>query len=299
MAAVDWLPASEYPFEHRFIEVESNRIHYVDEGAGAALLLVNVGEWSFIFRDLILRLRGSFRCVAPDFPGLGLSEAAPGYEPTIPNNSRILETFVDRLGLHDATLLVHDIGGPVGLGLAARRPELFRALVISETFAWPLREYPWIRRALRFVSGSLSRFVNVNFNLMFAASATSFGVGRHLSAEGRRAFLAPWRRHATRMMTLRNLGSALTADAWLDEVARAVDTTLNALPVLTVFGERSDPAHWQARYARAFSNVRSVTVPGGNHFPFADDPNLVADEVIRWWRETVAPKGAHSNRRSA
>jgi len=134
---------------------------------------------------------------------------------------------------------------------------------------------------------------------MFAASATSFGVGRHLSAEGRRAFLVPWRRHAARMMTLRNLGSALTADAWLDEVARAVDTTLNALPVLTVFGERSDPAHWQARYARAFSNVRSMTVPGGNHFPFADDPDLVADEVIRWWRETVAPKGAHSNRRSA
>ena len=157
MVALDWLPASEYPFEHRFIDIEGNRIHYVDEGAGPAMLLVNVGEWSFIFRDLILRLRGGFRCVAPDFPGLGLSEAAPGYEPTIPNNSRILETFVDRLGLRDATLLVHDIGGPVGLGLAARRPELFRALVISQTFAWPLREYPWIRRALRFVSGSLSR----------------------------------------------------------------------------------------------------------------------------------------------
>src|SRR2546426_4515814 len=122
VAAVDWLPATEYPFEHRFIEVYGNGIHYVDEGAGAALLLVNVGEWSFIFRDLILRLRGAFRCVAPDFPGLGLSEAAPGYEPTIPNNSRILETFVDRLGLRDATLLVHDIGGPAGLGLAARRP---------------------------------------------------------------------------------------------------------------------------------------------------------------------------------
>ena len=299
MVALDWLPASEYPFEHRFIDLEGNRIHYVDEGAGPAMLLVNVGEWSFIFRDLILRLRGTFRCVAPDFPGLGLSEAAPGYEPTIPSNSLILERFVDRLGLRDATLLVHDIGGPVGLGLAARRPELFRALVISQAFAWPLREYPWIRRALRFVGGPVSRFVNVNFNLIFAASASSFGVGRHLSAEGRRAFLGPWRRRATRTMTLRNLGSAASADAWLDEVARAVDTTLNALPVLTVFGERNDPAHWQARYARSFSNVRSLTVPGGNRFPFADDPDLVADEVVRWWREVVAPESTSSDRRSA
>ena len=55
MAALEWLPATE--------------------GAGAALLLVNVGEWSFIFRDVILRLRGSLRCVGFDFPDLGSSEA--------------------------------------------------------------------------------------------------------------------------------------------------------------------------------------------------------------------------------
>ena len=48
MVALDWLPASEYPFEHRFIDLEGDRIHYVDEGAGPAMLLVNVGEWSFI-----------------------------------------------------------------------------------------------------------------------------------------------------------------------------------------------------------------------------------------------------------
>ena len=55
MAALEWLPATE--------------------GAGAALLLVNVGEWSFIFRDVILRLRGSLRCVGFDFPDLGSLEA--------------------------------------------------------------------------------------------------------------------------------------------------------------------------------------------------------------------------------
>jgi hypothetical protein len=57
----------------------------------------------------------------------------------------------------------------------------------------------------------VSRFVNVNFSLFFAATATSFGVGRHLSRENRRAFRAPWRRRAARTMTLPNLGSALSA----------------------------------------------------------------------------------------
>lgn len=298
MVLLEWLPASEYPFEHRFIEIEGNRIHYVDEGAGPALLLVNVGMWSFIFRDLVLRLRASFRCVALDFPGLGLSEAVPGYEPTIPTNSRLLEAFVDGLGLRDAALLVHDIGGPVGLGLAARRPDLFRALVISQTFAWPLREYPWLRTALRFVSGEVSRFVNVNFGLLFVATASSFGVGRHLSPAGRRAFCVPWRRREARAMTLRNFGSALSADAWLGGVADALETSLHEVPVLTVFGARNDPFKWQARYGRTFSNVRALTVPSGHHFPFADEPGLVAGAVIRWWDETVADK-APSKRPSA
>ena len=101
---------------------------------------------------------------------------------------------------------------PVGLSFSA------------QTFAWPLREYPWIRRALRFVSGSLSRFANGNFNLMFAPARVVRSGSSSLSGRWR-TFLVPWRRHAALMMTLRNLGRALTADAWLDEVAHAIDTT--------------------------------------------------------------------------
>ena len=288
MTIQESIPSQEYPFAHRFIEIGGNRLHYVDEGAGAALLLVNVGMWSFIFRDLIVALRPGFRCVALDFPGLGLSIAAADYDPSIPANSHILEQFVERLGLRDITLLVHDIGGPVGLGLVVRRPELFRGLVISQTFAWPLREYPWVRRALRFIGGPASRFVNVNFGLLFTMTATSFGVGRHLSREGRRAFLAPWRTRSARTMTLRNLASALSADGWLEDVSRALAGALHDMPVLTVFGGRNDPFRWQARYAASFADVRSLTVPAANHFPFADDPEGVAAELVRWWRERVA-----------
>ena len=42
--------------------------------------------------------------------------------------------------LTDLTLMVQDWGGPIGLGLACRRPELVSRLIIGNTFAWPLRE---------------------------------------------------------------------------------------------------------------------------------------------------------------
>ncbi len=70
-----WLPWSAFPFQSRFAEFAGKRVHYIDEGSGPALLFVSAGQWSFMFRDVIVRLRGQFRCLALDFPGCGLSPA--------------------------------------------------------------------------------------------------------------------------------------------------------------------------------------------------------------------------------
>lgn len=49
------------------------------------------------------------------------------------------------------------------------------------------------------------------------------------------------------------------------------------LPVLTVFGERNDPAPFQRRWSRPYPNAQQVAVPQGYHFPMIDDPQLFAD----------------------
>ena len=132
-----WLPCSVFPFQLRFTDIDGKRVHYIGEGSGPALLLVSAGQWSFMFREVIVRLRGQFRCLTLDFPGSGLSPDAPGHEHSVQANAKILEGFVDVLDLQDITLVVHDVGGPVGFLVATRRPQRFRALVISNTFAWP------------------------------------------------------------------------------------------------------------------------------------------------------------------
>ena len=181
----------------------------------------------------------------------------------------------------------------IEVGLAARRPELFRAdfrlaaaRVSLDPPSTPLREWlalPVRQRELQpDVRASASRSVWV-----VISQRTVADVPRPVAPpRGADDDPAQPGQGPDRGCVARRGGSRDRHD------------TLNALPVLTVLGERNDPAHWQARYARAFSNVRSVTVPGGNHFPFADDPDLVADEVTRWWREAVAPNGARSDRRS-
>ena len=87
-------------------------MHYVDEGEGVTLLMLHGNpSWSFLYRKMILRLRGDFRCVAPDFPGFGLTETPSGYGFTPREHSENIERFVDKLGLIDLTLVVQDWGG--------------------------------------------------------------------------------------------------------------------------------------------------------------------------------------------
>src|SRR5262245_38371026 len=54
-----------FPVEHRFLDIDGARIHYVDEGAGETVLLLHGNPtWSFLYRKIIAELRGSCRCVA-------------------------------------------------------------------------------------------------------------------------------------------------------------------------------------------------------------------------------------------
>ena len=104
------------PSADDYVQIAGHRIHYRDEGSGPSILFVHAGPaWSFIYRDAIALLRAEFRCIALDFPGSGLSQAAPGYPARIESAAAVFEAFVQQLDLKDLTLVVHDLGGPVAL----------------------------------------------------------------------------------------------------------------------------------------------------------------------------------------
>jgi haloalkane dehalogenase len=127
-----------YPFESRFVETPMGLMHYVDEGAGAPVLMLHGNPtWSFLYREFISALSKTHRVVAPDHIGFGLSEK-PRDEAlySIDGHIRNLEALVTSLDLQNVTLVMQDWGGPIGLGLAARHPGRIKALVIINTFGF-------------------------------------------------------------------------------------------------------------------------------------------------------------------
>ena len=144
-----WLPRGDptgsqdelYPFESRYFETpDGQRMHYVDEGAGAPIVFVHGNpSWSFEFRRLIEGLRGHFRCIAPDHIGFGLSSRSDRREDHHPAaHAERFAALLDHLAVRDATLFMGDWGGPIGLEFARRHPERVARLVIANTWCWPV-----------------------------------------------------------------------------------------------------------------------------------------------------------------
>jgi haloalkane dehalogenase len=267
----------------RRADILGHRIHYTDAGAGPVLLFVHAGMWSFVWRDVVAELSKDFRCVALDFPGSGLSEAAPGYRVGIGAHAQVLAALVTHLRLGELTLVLHDLGAVVGLDFAARRPDLVRALVIAQGFGWwPQQRI--LRGALRLMGGATMRALALSTNLINRLTATSFGVGRHLGAADRRAFLGPTRNRRRRRPFHDLMRDTHRGRQRLDTIEAALRGSLRDRPVLTIFGERNDPFRFQRTWRELYPAARQIVVAKGNHFPMSDDPTLFATAIRDWTR---------------
>jgi haloalkane dehalogenase len=113
-------------------------------------------------------------------------------------------------------------------------------------------------------------------------TSTSFGVGRQLDRESRRAFRSGVDHTAARTFH-RYMGDARKADSLYEQVESAT-SSLRDRPLLTIFGEHYDPLGFQPRWKELFPHAQQIVVPKGHHFPMCDAPDLVADSIRSWHR---------------
>ena len=244
------VPSELFPVEHRFLDLNGTRLHYVDEGSGETLLLLHGNPtWSFLYRRIIAGLKSDFRCIAVDYPGYGMSNAPPGYGFTPREHSTVLERFVDHLRLDDLTLMVQDWGGPIGLGFAGRRPELVHRLIIGNTFAWPLDGERRIHLFSWLLGGPVGQMLTWTLNFgprVFFAR----GFAQKPAPEVREMYLAPWRDRGRRTAAVIAPRQLIAASPYLEEV-EAILHRLADRPTLIVWGTRD-----AAFRSRAISSQR-------------------------------------------
>ena len=280
-----WFDDGLFPYESRFVEAGGARVHYVDEGEGPVLLLLHGNPtWSFLYRHVIRELRGDFRCVAPDYPGFGLSTAPRGYAFTAVEHSRVVEAFVDALDLNSITMMVQDWGGPIGLGMAGRRRDRFRALVIGNTWAWPATGDRATVRFAKLMGSKPAGFLIKRFNF-FVNGVMPRGVRRtKLSKAVLDMYRGPFPTPESRIPTHVFPAQILDATPYLAEVEAGLGR-LAHLPALIVWGD-ADVAfkdRHRERWEATFPQHHTVILEGAGHYIQEDAGEEIAAAISTWW----------------
>ena len=268
--------AEEYPFESHFLPVAGGRLHYVDEGQGEVLLCVHGNPtWSFAWRNVIRRFRDRYRVIALDHLGCGFSDKPQSYSYRLADHMANLQALIDHLQLRQITLVAHDWGGAIGMGVAGRRPDLFSRLILMNTGAFRSQAIPFRIAVCRWpLLGPLGVR---GFNL-FARAALSMAMEHpeKLTPAIRRGLLAPYGNWHDRVAIQRfvediPLQPSHPSYATLVEVETGLQR-LQGHPLLLIWGERDwcfTPA-FREEFQRRFPHAEALPLPHAGHYVFED-----------------------------
>lgn len=297
-----------FPFAPHCTDAPGFRMHYVDEGPrdGAVVLCVH-GEptWGYLFRHLVSALSGTHRVVVPDHMGFGKSETPQDRSYWLQDHIDNLERFVLALDLTGITLVMHDFGGPVGMGLAARHPDRIRRIV-STNGPTPFGQadlverltananaspwFQWIIRAER--EGRLEGVLGeLGFNILSTLKLNGFENHALIDETWLRAYGS---RFASPADCLGAIGWAkgFATGAHRFEVPDAAAVqAIRALPALAIWGmaDRTLQAeHFLPQFSSLFSGAPVHRLPGVGHYCLEDAPEAITALVAGFLRETTA-----------
>lgn len=280
-----WFDESEYPFQSRFLQVPAGKLHYVDEGAGKPVVLVHgTPSWSFEFREVIRALRGSYRLIAPDHLGFGLSERPEDFSYSLTEHTQNLRRLIADRGLEKYSLVVHDFGGPIALPLALDEPERIEKLVILNSWAWPMGVDPKFEKNKAFLDTWLMKFLylRANFSASYMVKA-SWGRQKPLTPELHRRFKSMFPDKSSRLGTWAFARALVRDEPYLQSLRERLGR-LRDIPTLVIWG-MADPmvgAPHLARWREELPGARFVELADVGHFPQEEAGAEVAEQLRRF-----------------
>ncbi len=280
------------PFQSRFVTVAGHKMHYVDEGTGPVVLCLHGNPtWCYFYRNLIRELRGSFRLIAPDFLGCGLSDRTPGKKWKAIDRINQLEEFVTTLGIDRFSIVMHDWGGPLGTGFMLRRLEKIDRVVYLNTTLTETEALPgFIKIAATPVIGKLfTRHTDT-----FVRLTTSMGAYTKLTPEVKEGYRAPYTTRQRRD-AIWDFVEDIPFDASHPSYQQMVDIAaglpkIAEKPVKIVWGLQDPCFHREmlSKVAAHFPRAELLEIPEASHLVLDDAPKIAIPAIQEFLSRPVA-----------
>jgi cis-3-alkyl-4-acyloxetan-2-one decarboxylase len=279
-----------YPFRSRRLNIKGYRLHYIDEGRGAPIIMLHGNPtWSFYYRALIRGLSPYYRTIVPDHMGCGLSDvpdpSAYGYR--LRHRVDDFHALMANIAADPPlTLILHDWGGMIGLVYALENLKNIGRIVVLNTSGFlppgsknlPFRL--WLLRRFSQLAGPAVLGLN-----LFARSASWMATGGTLPRDVRKGLIAPYNTWSNRMATLRfvediPLGPKDPSYALVKYVDDHLDR-LSGIPMLICWGGKDfvfDLDYFQ-EWKRRFPDAEAYLIEKAGHYVLEDAPCTVLARI--------------------
>jgi len=270
------------------IEVDGATIAYIDDGTGPPLVFVHgVYVTGALWDDVVARLSGGYRCIAPTWPFGAQREPVRDADLSVAASGRRILKLLEALDLSDVTLIANDTGGGIVLAALAN-PTLdwsrVSRLVFTncDTFEHfpPSGFAPLVR---------LCRLNATVGTLVLRLLATGPGQSRFASIVTRHG-IDPTRRPAifggfVTSATVRREAVRLTADLhprYTMAATAAIETWPKPVLVAWGNGDQLFPMAHGRRLADAFPHAELHTIEDGSTYVMLDQPDQTATAIQKF-----------------
>ncbi len=295
-----------FPFQPHFDTASGFRMHYVDEGGRdnqVVLCLHGEPTWGYLFRHLIGAFSPAYRVVVPDHMGFGKSETPADRTYWLQDHVDNLERFVMSLDLTGITLVMHDFGGPVGMGFATRHPDRIRR-IISANGPTPLGQpdmlepltanaatAPWFQWILAAqANGTLEQVLGqLGFNILSTLKLNGFEDNRIITDTWLRAYGAPFPTPQSCAGAIGWAKGFATGAHVFEKPNEATKKDIGSKPALALWGDADrtlQGRHFLPLFTAAFPDGLIQHLEGAGHYCFEDAPDRIAAAIGRFLQDT-------------
>ncbi|WP_170565375.1 haloalkane dehalogenase [Ruegeria atlantica] len=281
----------DFPFDSKYVEVNGQRIHYVDEGEGAPVLFLHGNPTSsYLWRNIIPYAARQNRAIAMDLIGMGKSD-----KPDIPyrfvDHVPYVDGFIKALGLEDVTLVIHDWGSALGFHYAYRHPKNIRGIAFMEGVVRPMIWAgfpPDFRAGFRMMRTPGLGWMMISGLNMFVEKILPNAIVRDLTPQEMSQYRAPFPTARSRK-PVRVWPCEIPIDGTPSDVHEIVSTYSRWLgksqtPMLMFYatpGGTIGPKE-VAWCHQTIQNLEVVDIGKGIHFLQEDNPHLIGEKLEEW-----------------
>lgn len=285
----------------QYISIGSEKIHYVESGAGDPVLMLHgLPANLYVWRNIIPNIDNDKKVIALDFLGFGKSSFPADSITSVEVQYKMFTDFVAAKKLKNITLYVQDIGSIVGMLYAVREPQNVKGIVLFEAPFMPAEvmydQLPFSFRAFMRITRTKKGNVKWMVKRNFAGKklAVNFFTGRKLPKEAYPFYNDPWDEEKRRYAIINGPDPAVLSytkgkgksefASMLDEISKGMAET--DIPILYMYAKKGLVNQKAAvEYAMDnFNNAEFVFLGKGKHFLSEAHPKQMSEEFNKWFK---------------